>query len=240
MADVTPKGLAGTLLRRVLQPGMRRIGLRFERYRPHEDGWQQLGRAYSRNRCALMLDVGANTGQFGRDLRIHGIRCPVLSFEPLSAAHAKLLRRARRYRDWEVAERTAVGDRDGVVTMNVSADSHSSSVLAGLPQLGVSAPGAAYVGTETVPVVRLDSYLPAHGHGGVDRFALKIDTQGYEGQVLDGAPETLARTHLLMLELSLVPLYEGTPGLSRDVGADRGPRLPLHRAASRLRRSGHL
>lgn len=222
MTDLRPKALAGTLLRQLLQPGMRSIGLRFERYRPHEDSWRQLGRAYARCGCALMLDVGANAGQFGRDLRIHGIGCPVLSFEPLSAAYTLLQRRARRHRDWTVAERTAVGDRDGEVTINISADSHSSSLLAVLPRLRESAPGAAAVDAETVPIVRLDSYLPAHGYGGVARFALKIDTQGYEAQVLDGAPQTLARTHLLMLELSLVPLYDGAPDYRTMLGRIEG------------------
>jgi len=210
VASLTPKGLAGTLLRRVLQPGLRRVGIRLERFRPHEDAWQQLKRAYIRHGCTLMLDVGANFGQFGRDLRIHSIKCRLLSFEPLSAAHARLLRRAARHDYWTVAEQTAIGDRDGTVEINVSADSHSSSLLGRLPQMQASAPGSEYVGTETVPIIRLDSYLPAHGYGD-ERFALKIDTQGFESQVLDGAAETLGRTWLVMLELSLVPLYDGAP-----------------------------
>jgi hypothetical protein len=38
---------------------------------------------------------------------------------------------------------------------------------------------------------------------------LKVDTQGYEDRVLDGAAELLGRSKGLQLELSFVPLYEG-------------------------------
>jgi Methyltransferase FkbM domain len=61
---------------------------------------------------------------------------------------------------------------------------------------------------ETVPLGRLDevagSYLTPD-----DRVFLKIDTQGYEAEVLAGAERLLERLAGIQLELSLVPLYEG-------------------------------
>ena len=38
---------------------------------------------------------------------------------------------------------------------------------------------------------------------------MKIDTQGYEWQVLDGAYKTLSNAKGIICELSLLPLYEG-------------------------------
>ena len=38
---------------------------------------------------------------------------------------------------------------------------------------------------------------------------LKIDTQGYESAVLDGAAKTLSRVVGVQVEMSLVPLYQG-------------------------------
>ena len=49
-----------------------------------------------------------------------------------------------------------------------------------------------------------DKYLDANS-----QLFLKIDTQGYEWQVLDGAIETLKRAKGVLCEVSLVPLYEG-------------------------------
>ncbi len=70
-----------------------------------------------------------------------------------------------------------------------------------------AAPTSATVRTEQVPLVRLDDaaapYCQPH-----DRLFLKIDTQGYEWQVLQGAPHLLSLAIGVQLELSLVPLYQ--------------------------------
>ena len=47
---------------------------------------------------------------------------------------------------------------------------------------------------------------------GLRRIWLKLDTQGFEMEVLRGATTTLERVQILQLELSLRPLYEGEPG----------------------------
>jgi hypothetical protein len=59
----------------------------------------------------------------------------------------------------------------------------------------------------TVPIRRLDSVIPGATQE-EERFYLKIDTQGYEREVLLGAPETLKRTDAVEVELSLTALYD--------------------------------
>ena len=54
----------------------------------------------------------------------------------------------------------------------------------------------------------LDTVAPEYLSVASNPF-LKIDTQGFEWQVLDGASETLAHVKGVLCELSLVPLYEG-------------------------------
>lgn len=44
---------------------------------------------------------------------------------------------------------------------------------------------------------------------GMAGILLKIDTQGYEEQVLKGANEIISKIKGIHLELSIVPLYEG-------------------------------
>ncbi len=50
---------------------------------------------------------------------------------------------------------------------------------------------------------------------------LKIDTQGYEWAILDGALNTLPYIRSVLLELSLVPLYEGQYFIARSIGKTR-------------------
>ncbi len=62
--------------------------------------------------------------------------------------------------------------------------------------------------TETVPVHRLDRVAPAYLSGKRSAF-LKLDAQGYEKQVLDGASTLIPTLAGLQVELSLAPLFEG-------------------------------
>ena len=68
-----------------------------------------------------------------------------------------------------------------------------------------------YVGTETIRQERLDALLPRFGLTSSSRTFLKVDVQGYERAVLDGASGLFADGSIigLQLELSLVPLYDG-------------------------------
>jgi FkbM family methyltransferase len=156
-------------------------------------------------RINLVLDVGANTGQFAEELQAFGYRGRIISFEPLASAHAQLRSKAKAHPNWTIAERTAVGAETGAVEIHVSGNSVSSSILAMLPSHSEAEPESIYVGTETVPVNRLDDlYAPSQ----TDRVALKIDVQGYERQVLEGAPLLLGSCRAVIAEMSLVPLYE--------------------------------
>jgi hypothetical protein len=71
-----------------------------------------------------------------------------------------------------------------------------------------AAPGAAYVGSEVVPVIRLDQAAASFLSEAQNIF-LKVDVQGFELEVLAGAEEILPRIVGAQLELSLVPLYQG-------------------------------
>ncbi len=128
------------------------------------------------------------------------------------AALARLLatREQAAARDplWTVAPRTALGDHEGTLLMYVAANSASSSALPMLDGHLRAAPESAYIGCETVPITRLDTVAEGMQIGGQNLF-LKIDVQGFEPKVLEGAPRLLNRIRGVQLELSLVPLYDG-------------------------------
>jgi FkbM family methyltransferase len=156
----------------------------------------------------LVLDVGANCGQYALGLRDSGYLGRIVSFEPQSQAHRELLAAASRDPNWTAAERTAIGASRSTLEINVSANSVSSSLLPMLDSHSRVAPESAYIGTETVDVVPLDEIAPNYIRPG-DRAFLKIDVQGYEASVLDGAAETLKKVVGVATEMSFTPLYEG-------------------------------
>lgn len=155
-----------------------------------------------------VLDVGANTGQFARQLRRHfGYAGRILSFEPLSAAFAELQRAAGGDAQWQVFN-FALGESAGSQRIHVAANSESSSLLDMLPRHLQAAPGSAYAGEESVRIETLDTVFEQNCAGARNVY-LKIDTQGYEAQVLRGGSNCLARIDTIQVEMSLVPLYEG-------------------------------
>ena len=156
----------------------------------------------------LILDVGANEGQFAEELLSLGYKGRMVSFEPLSEAHRKLERAAERYSGWTVHPRCALGAHDGEVTINIAGNSVSSSILPMMASHVSASAGSAYIGAEKTPVYRLDTAAEPYLRDALRPF-LKIDAQGYEWQVLDGAGEILPRMSGVLCELSLVPLYEG-------------------------------
>jgi len=200
-------GLVKAPLRR-LRDALRKAGIEVHRRTIHNSTEVQLDRLLREAGIDLVLDVGANAGQYAAGLRLLGYRGRIVSFEPLSTAHAQLSRVARRGEGWEVAPRMALGDADGTVNIHLAGNSVSSSILDMLPAHERAAPGSAYVAAETVPVRRLDGVAGEY-IAGARRVLLKIDTQGYEDRVLTGAAGVLDRIMAIQTELSLVPLYAG-------------------------------
>src|SRR5207248_9804258 len=96
---------------------------------------------------------------------------------------------------WRVAPPVALGDGEGQVSLNVARNGGASSSI--LPMLDThirAAPQATYAGTEVVRLRRLDELYTEYCCS-TDRILLKIDVQGYEKQVLDGARRFLERVH---------------------------------------------
>jgi FkbM family methyltransferase len=156
----------------------------------------------------LVLDVGANAGQFARKLRVDAeYQGRIVSFEPLKSAFQALAASAAVDPLWDV-NHSALGEEDGSAEINVAGNSFSSSLLDMLPRHEESAPQSKYVGREPITIKRLDSVFEGIATAN-SRVYLKIDTQGFEDRVLKGAEKSLARIDAIQMELSLEPLYAG-------------------------------
>lgn len=188
----------------------RRLGLEVQRFNTLTIPSLRTTALLRQHAVDLVVDVGANDGGYGRELRSTGYDGRILSFEPISAAHSALMASSANDPRWSIAERMALGVREETATLNIAGNSKSSSLLGMLPAHEKAAPGSAYVGQETCRVARLDA-LAMHELTAAQRIFLKIDTQGYEEPVYEGAAGLIQRVIGIQCEMSLTPLYEGQP-----------------------------
>lgn len=154
----------------------------------------------------MIVDIGANTGQFVEKMRAARCDLPVLSFEPIAECHATLEHKARMAKDWTIAPRMALGDHQGQLTIHKLRDSSLSSALKPIRSDG-KPENIDIVGTETVPLTTLDQALAPYP--GAQKLFIKLDVQGTERAVLAGATEALKRCVGFHIELGFNPLYDG-------------------------------
>jgi FkbM family methyltransferase len=161
-----------------------------------------------RRSIRLVLDVGANTGQFAATLFGDGYDGYIISFEPLPHGHSQLVAAAQQRPNWVIAPRLALGQTSGTASFHVAGNSVSSSLLAMANAHIAAAPGSSSIDRIEVQVRRLDEVLEDLDVT-EERLFLKLDTQGTEYDVLKGASRTLDRVLGLKVELSLIELYQG-------------------------------
>jgi len=152
-----------------------------------------------------VLDVGANTGQFAARLRAIGFTGRIISFEPVARNFAAMSGRMAGDPLWH-GMHMALGDADGEAVINVEP---AMTVMTSL-LTQIEAPSG--METETVAVRRLDGVLPdlMRGRDG-QRILLKMDTQGYDLKCFSGAGGCLGQVEALFSELSVKPIYHGSP-----------------------------
>ena len=188
-----------------------RLGWEVQRLENTQAEYQVLRELLRESKPSIVLDVGANVGQFGELVLAAGFDGDLVSFEAIPEVHSKLVEHARKTgSSWTVAPCAALGRVRGEAVINLAGNSVSSSLLPMRRAHVDAAPESAYIGQKTVKVERLDelasALIPATGP-----VMIKIDTQGYELEVLEGATALLPRTTAIQLELSLMPLYKGAP-----------------------------
>lgn len=168
------------------------------------------------SRIGRVLDIGANEGQFAQGLFKAGYRGEIISFEALPDAHGRLSAAvAQSNRAWTVGPRLALSNKCGMAQFHIADADTASSLLVPRQDMIASSPQTRVARTIEVPTARLDDVVKDTKLPVADCF-IKMDVQGSEALVMEGAPETLAAAAGLMAELSLTPLYEGQP-MAREV-----------------------
>ena len=197
------------MIKKTIKKLSRSLGIDLKRYNIQTSEAAKMQRLLAYNNIDLVFDVGANIGQYAKLLRELGYSGRIVSFEPLSSAYSRLKAVSEKDPLWEIAPQAAIGNQEGEIIINIAGNSQSSSALPMLDAHLESAPESAYSGSETVKLSRLDTLAKNYIKSETKSIFLKIDVQGLEKQVLEGATAILPLVKGIKLELSLVPLYEG-------------------------------
>ncbi len=163
-----------------------------------------MGFIHERN-IDVVLDVGANAGQFGTSLRAQGYRGKIVSYEPISTVYRTLAAATATDLQWDI-NNFALGSKTEFATINVSRSSEFSSILCSTSAAMKYDEAAAVTRTESIEVRKLDDVCSKPS----GNILLKIDTQGYERQVLEGGRSLLPKLKGVLMELPIVHLYQGT------------------------------
>ena len=180
----------------------------------------------------LVIDVGANVGQFSVAVRHCIPDARIIAFEPLEPAASRFARLFAGQPGVGL-HKCAIGPLRARQSMHVSKAADSSSLLAiGDNQTRVF-PGTGESHREWVDVAPLSDFITAADMP--QPVLLKIDTQGYELKVLAAAEAVLPHISAVYVECAFIPFYQGQP-LAHEV-IDwlhvRGYRLRYVHAAAR-------
>ena len=158
------------------------------------------------NSIDLVLDVGANSGQYALSLRRFGYKNKIISFEPGSEAYLNLLKNSKNDTKWSIFEKVGLGNKKKKIKLNISENSVSSSYKNIKKLHLVNEPNSKYIKTEKTTVINLDEVFKKF-YKKKENIMLKIDTQGYEWEVLQGSKKSLGKIKAIQVELSFEDLY---------------------------------
>ena len=191
-------------LEKIIQRILRKNGIQIKRH-PDSD-LKRLLKIMDNCDIDTIFDIGANTGQHAKITREFGYNKRIISFEPLKDAFAILKKNASKDNNW-IVNNYAIGNQDGDNIINIAGNSQSSSILNMLPVHLEGAPESKYIAQQEIKIKKLDSIFNSFSSK-ENRVMLKVDTQGFEKNVIDGAKASLSRVMIIQLEMSIVPLYE--------------------------------
>jgi FkbM family methyltransferase len=196
------------IMKILIQKILNKVGYELQKYpNPNPDIIRRF-RIINRYKINKLFDIGANCGSYAIKMRKYGYSNDIISFEPLKNAFDKLKIVSLGDSNWKIYN-YAIGNSDSMGVINVAGNSCSSSILKMLPMHYKIVPESNYIDKEIIEIKKFDTIFSSF-YNEEDNVMMKIDTQGYEQYVLDGANESLSRIKILQLEMSIIPLYENT------------------------------
>ena len=169
-----------------------------------------------REKINVIIDVGAHAGSTGSYFRGIDFKGRIISFEPIPEMFSLLEKKAKTENLWECYQ-FALGNETGTKKFHINSNSYTSSFLTESHILKNVEKSLHRVREIDVHVRRLEDLFPEICSS-IDSIFLKIDTQGFEKQVIEGVGKYLQYISLVKLEVSLVPLYDNEPLIEEMIG----------------------
>ncbi|SRR5213592_995067 len=158
-----------------------------------------------------VIDVGANSGQFAREVRSLLPSAYLYSFEPLTEEYTKLLHNMNKNDEKFRAFNMALGETNGKRVMFRDNFTPSSSLLRPTAVQKRTFPHTGTLRETTITVRTLDEIVAEKTLRLEPQLFIKLDVQGYEQRVIEGGLHTLNKAKLLMIEENYHQFYEGQP-----------------------------
>jgi FkbM family methyltransferase len=194
------------MYKKIIKNIFKKFGLEIKKYNPQDDFNFLITRCIKKFQIDCFWDVGANIGQTGESIRKHGYTGNILSFEPQEEAYKKLLKNSFNDQKWKIYEKCGLG-QNGFKKINISKNSVSSSFLE-MENLHIDkSPESKFIKKEEVKIISLSEVFNKEKNSFKKNF-LKIDTQGYEKEVLDSGENILDNFIGISCEISVQPLYK--------------------------------
>ena len=167
---------------------------------------ESLLRVILKNNITNVFDVGANVGQFIQKIRNIGFNGKIYAFEPISINFEKL----KNLKDKNLeCYKNGFGTKNENIEINITSGTDLSSILQpnkqGKDLLGDKID---IVSREIIQIKRFDSFFNPKKHL---NNLLKIDTQGYDLNVLKGASSILKHINYILIETSFINIYKDSP-----------------------------
>ena len=176
-------------------------------------------RHYLESDHSVVYDIGASHGSYTTAFAKMARVDRVIAFEPIPEVFEDLAAKTAAF-PHVTCLNLALGDSDGSATFHQSAFSYSSSMLPMKDLHKVEFPQSAESKAVTVEVATLDRVVRDRRLPPPD--FVKMDVQGFEDRVIRGGAETFRKAKFCMLEMSLLPLYEGAPSFDELYGVMKG------------------
>jgi FkbM family methyltransferase len=195
--------------------------LRVEKYHPTLES--HLKQVLENLGIGVVIDVGANNGGYGRMLRQIGYQGHILSFEPVEAAFEALCARASGDARWHCRNH-ALGSKEEEIYINVPQSDDFASFLEATDRAkeiwekDFSQTSRQKVQVKTLDQVYDDLIRPLQSDGAA---FLKMDTQGFDLQVFQGAGTVLGRIQGIQSEVSVFPIYKEMPDFMTSLSCFR-------------------
>ncbi len=184
-----------------------KFNLRIEKISKNQNLYDVLAYIFKKLEINVLLDIGANEGQFANKVRKNGYAEKIISFEPLKDVYKELIKNSEKDINW-TTQNFALGDYNGETIINESNYSLSSSILP-MTNLHLDAKkDSSFISQHKISIKKIDTYIQEKKLN-YNNIFLKIDTQGTENKVLDGANNNLDKIKGILCELSLDELYLG-------------------------------